>query len=116
MVISVERASPGRRPTAPRTCAGPWSEPARRPAVSVEPPPEILSGPVDVCVAVPKLSLDRPFPYLMPSDAAAGIGSLVSVPFHGRTTKGWVLGPAESLPAGRLLPVRRARSVIRFFD
>jgi primosomal protein N' (replication factor Y) (superfamily II helicase) len=71
---------------------------------------------VDVCVAVPRLSLDRPFTYLLPDDTDAGTGSLVSVPFHGRTVKGWVLGPATEIPAGRLLPVRRVRSSIRFFD
>jgi primosomal protein N' (replication factor Y) len=67
-------------------------------------------------VAVPKLSLDRPFTYLLPSEAGAGTGSLVSVPFHGRTLKGWVLGPAGEVPQGRLLPVRKVRSAVRFFD
>jgi primosomal protein N' (replication factor Y) (superfamily II helicase) len=71
---------------------------------------------VDVCVAVPKLSLDRPFTYLLPADAEAGTGSLVSVPFHGRTLKGWVLGPPAEVPEGRLLPVRKVRSTVRFFD
>ncbi len=75
-----------------------------------------LTGPVDVCVAVPKLSLDRPFTYLMPESSGAGTGSLVSVPFHGRTVRGWVLGPAEMVPPGRLLPVRKVRSPVRFFD
>ncbi|HYT30437.1 MAG TPA: hypothetical protein VEN82_06645, partial [Actinomycetota bacterium] len=79
-------------------------------------PPDVLAGPVDVCVAVPKLTLDRPFTYLLPEDAGAGIGSLVSVPFHGRTARGWVLGPAADIPGGRLLPVRSVRSPIRFFD
>jgi primosomal protein N' (replication factor Y) (superfamily II helicase) len=62
------------------------------------------------------LSLDRPFTYLLPSDEEAGTGSLVSVPFHGRTLKGWVLGPAGEVPEGRLLPVRKVRSAVRFFD
>src|SRR6266581_272340 len=75
-----------------------------------------LTGPVDVCVAVPKLSLDRPFTYVLPGDADAGVGSLVSVPFHGRTVAGWVLGPAAEIPSGRLLRVRTVRSAIRFFD
>jgi primosomal protein N' (replication factor Y) len=44
------------------------------------------------------------------------MGSLVSVPFHGRTVRGWVLGPAEEAPAGRLLPVKKVRSPVRFFD
>jgi primosomal protein N' (replication factor Y) len=76
----------------------------------------VLSGPVDVCVAVPRLALDRPFTYVLTEDQAAGTGSLVSVPFHGRTVKGWVLGPASEVPQGRLLPVRTVRSPIRYFD
>jgi primosomal protein N' (replication factor Y) len=71
---------------------------------------------VDVCVDVPLLALDRPFTYLAPDGADAGIGSLVSVPFHGRTVRGWVLGPAAEVPEGRLLPIRRVRSAVRFFD
>ena len=68
-------------------------------------------------VAVPRLSLDRPFTYLLEEGTAAGIGSLVSVPFHGRTVQGWVLGPpAEEVPSERLRPVRNVRSSIRFFD
>jgi primosomal protein N' (replication factor Y) len=79
--------------------------------------PHELEGPVDVCVAVPKLSLDRPFTYLLASGTGAGVGSLVSVPFHGRTVRGWILGPAsEGAPSGRLLPVRKVRSPVRFFD
>ncbi len=47
----------------------------------------------------------------------AATGSLVSVPFHGRTVKGWVLGPAsEDVPAERLRPIRKLQSRIRFFD
>lgn len=72
---------------------------------------------MDVCVAVPKLSLDRPFTYVLPGDAEAGTGSLVSVPFHGRTVKGWVLGPAtEDIPPARLRSVRKVLSPVRFFD
>ena len=41
---------------------------------------------------------------------------MVSVKFHGRTVKGWILGPAEQPPTGRLLPVTRVRSPVRFFD
>jgi primosomal protein N' (replication factor Y) (superfamily II helicase) len=78
--------------------------------------PDLPAGPVDVCVAVPRLALDRPFTYLLPEGAQAGIGSLVSVPFHGRMVRGWVLGPADEVPPGRLLPVRRVRSPVRFFD
>jgi len=74
-----------------------------------------LAGPVDVCVDVPKLALDRPFTYLLREDADVGIGSLVSVPFHGRTVRGWVLGPVEA-PPPRVLPVRRVLSAVRFFD
>jgi primosomal protein N' (replication factor Y) len=44
------------------------------------------------------------------------VGSLVSVPFHGRTVQGWILGPAAELPEGKLLSVRQVRSPIRFFD
>jgi len=40
----------------------------------------------------------------------------VSVPFHGRTVSGWVLGPAQDVPGGRLLRVRKLRSRVRFFD
>jgi primosomal protein N' (replication factor Y) len=66
---------------------------------------------------VPKLSLDRPFTYLVPEDAEAGMGNLVSVPFHGRTVKGWVLGPAtEDIPSARIRPIRTVLSPVRFFD
>jgi primosomal protein N' (replication factor Y) len=71
---------------------------------------------VDVCVNVPRLAVDRPFTYLAEADLGVGVGSLVSVPFHGRSVDGWVLGPAREAPEGRLLPVRRARSPVRFFD
>ena len=65
--------------------------------------------PVDVAVDIPKLELDRPFTYLLPEEHAPGTGLLVSVPFHGRTVKGWVLGPAGDVPK-RTLPVRRVLS------
>jgi primosomal protein N' (replication factor Y) (superfamily II helicase) len=72
---------------------------------------------VDVVVAVPKLELDRPFTYLLPEGTGAGVGSLVSVPFHGRTLKGWIVGPAsDEVPESRLRPVRTVRSPVRFFD
>ncbi|HEX2089829.1 MAG TPA: hypothetical protein VHI54_07890 [Actinomycetota bacterium] len=68
-------------------------------------------------VAVPRLSLDRPFTYLVDEDAGAGMGSLVSVPFHGRNVDGWILGrSAETPTAGRLLQIRRVKSSVRFFD
>jgi primosomal protein N' (replication factor Y) len=35
--------------------------------------------------------------------------------FHGKLTKGWVLGPTDDLPK-RTLPVMRAVSPVRFFD
>jgi len=76
----------------------------------------VLAGPVDVCVAVPRLAVDRPFTYVLNDEHAASTGSLVSVPFHGRTVKGWVLGPAVEVPEGRLLPVRKVHSHVRFFD
>ena len=65
---------------------------------------------------MPRLSLDRPFTYLLSDDQGGGTGSLVSVPFHGRTVSGWVLGPAAAVPRGKLLPVRKVRSPVRFFD
>src|SRR6266540_360917 len=45
-----------------------------------------------------RLSLDRPFTYVLPEGTGAGTGSLLSVPFHGRTLRGWVLGPAGEVP------------------
>src|SRR5919106_2901138 len=98
---SAARASPGRRPTAPRTSAGPSPEPG--------------GVPVDVAVDVPRLELDRPFTYLLPEEHAPGTGLRVSVSFHGRTVRGWVLGPAADVP-GRLLPVRRVLSKMALFD
>ena len=44
-----------------------------------------------------------------------GVGSLVSVPFHGRNVKGWVLGPSANVPA-RIADIRKVLSPIRFFD
>ena len=67
-------------------------------------------------MAVPRLELDRPFTYLLPEDSGAGVGSLVSVKFHGRTVRGWVLGPAEGTTTAKLLPVQRIRSPVAFFD
>jgi primosomal protein N' (replication factor Y) len=37
------------------------------------------------------------------------------VPFHGRTVRGWILGPGEEVPA-RTLPVRRVLSRVPLFD
>jgi primosomal protein N' (replication factor Y) len=76
---------------------------------------EGLSGPVGVCVDRPLLSLDRPFTYDLPAELGAGVGSLVQVPFHGRATRGWVLGPIEDLPK-RMLAVKKVVSPVRFFD
>jgi primosomal protein N' (replication factor Y) len=87
------------------------SQPRRRP-----PPGSGLSGvPVAVAVDLPRLELDRPFTYLLPGDRAPGTGLLVSVSFHGRTVRGWVLGPTEDVPA-RTLPVRRVLSRVPLFD
>ncbi|HYZ11681.1 MAG TPA: hypothetical protein VE962_07280, partial [Actinomycetota bacterium] len=73
-----------------------------------------MSGrPVAVCVDLPRLELDRPFTYLAPT--GAGPGNLVSVPFHGRTVKGWILGGTDEVPQ-RVLPVRRVLSAIPLFD
>ena len=43
------------------------------------------------------------------------MGSLVQVPFHGRSIKGWVLGATEDVPS-RILDVRKAVSPVRYFD
>ena len=77
--------------------------------------PRVLSGPVDVCIDRPLLSLDRPFTYDLPAELGAGVGSLVQVPFHGRNTRGWVLGPSNEMPAN-LLDVRKLVSPARAFD
>ncbi len=76
---------------------------------------DLLAGPVAVCVDRPLLSLDRPFTYDLPGELGAGVGSLVQVPFHGRATRGWVLGPAAEIPK-RTLAVKGAVSPVRFFD
>jgi primosomal protein N' (replication factor Y) (superfamily II helicase) len=76
---------------------------------------EVLAGPVGVCVDRPLLSLDRPFTYDLPAELGAGVGSLVKVPFHGRSTRGWVLGPTGDVPA-RMLAVSDVVSPVRFFD
>jgi primosomal protein N' (replication factor Y) (superfamily II helicase) len=83
--------------------------------ISADSSAERLSGPVDVCVDRPLLSLDRPFTYELPEELEAGVGSLVQVPFHGRATRGWVLGPGTDTPA-RLLRVKTTVSPVRFFD
>lgn len=67
-----------------------------------------------VAVDLPRLELDRPFTYLLPDDENAGVGTLVSVSFHGRTVKGWILGPADDVPE-RVLPIRRILSRIPLF-
>jgi primosomal protein N' (replication factor Y) len=63
------------------------------------------------------LSLDRPFTYLVPPGAEGdpGVGSLVKVPFHGRSVRGWVLGSTEDVPT-RTLTVEKVVSPVRFFD
>ena len=68
-----------------------------------------------VAVDLPRLELDRPFTYRLPDDLAPGTGLLVSVPFHGRTVHGWVLGPTDDVP-GRVLAVRRVLSRLPLFD
>ncbi|HEV2951115.1 MAG TPA: hypothetical protein VGZ51_03335, partial [Actinomycetota bacterium] len=74
-----------------------------------------LSGPVGICVDRPLLSLDRPFTYHLPAELDAGVGSLVQLPFHGRASRGWVLGPTDDLPK-RMLAVKKVVSPVRFFD
>ncbi|HWC32818.1 MAG TPA: hypothetical protein VG709_06790, partial [Actinomycetota bacterium] len=69
---------------------------------------------VDVCVDVPRLELDRPFTYLLPDGVEEATGHLVSVPFHGRTVKGWVLGPARELPR-RVVRIRGVLSAVPLF-
>ena len=71
--------------------------------------------PVAVAVNIPRLDLDRPFTYLLPEEHAPGTGLLVSVPFHRRTIRGWVLGPTDDVPS-RTLPVRRVLSKVPLFD
>ncbi len=68
-----------------------------------------------MCVDRPVLSLDRPFTYSLDASLGAGVGSLVQVPFHGRATRGWVLGPTDDVPA-RMLAVKKVVSPVRFFD
>jgi primosomal protein N' (replication factor Y) len=75
----------------------------------------VLAGRVDVCVDRPLLSLDRSFTYELPPELGAGVGSLVQVPFHGRATRGWILGPTRDEPQ-RILEVRKAVSPVRAFD
>ncbi|HEX6844935.1 MAG TPA: hypothetical protein VF235_07470 [Actinomycetota bacterium] len=99
---SAARSSPG-RPSIASTRSGARSA------------PEVLAGPVAVCVDRPVLSLDRPFTYDLPADLEAGLGSLVRFRFHGKLTRGWVLGPTDDVPS-RILPVMRRVSPTRFFD
>ena len=68
-----------------------------------------------ICVDRPLLSLDRPFTYELSEGLDAGIGSLVQVNFHGKATRGWVLGATDDVPH-RMLPVRKVVSPVRFFD
>ncbi len=96
-----------------RSEASPAPTPPDRAAEAEEPP--VLSGPVAVCVDRPLLALDRPFTYLLPEELGAGVGSLVTVPFHGRSVRGHVLGPTDDVPP-RVLPVRTVVSPVRFFD
>ncbi len=77
--------------------------------------PEVLAGPVAICVDRPILALDRPFTYELPRELDAGVGSLVRFRFHGKLTKGWVLGATTDVPA-RMLPVLGAVSNVRSFD
>jgi primosomal protein N' (replication factor Y) len=61
------------------------------------------------------LALDKPFTYDLPGALGAGIGSYVRFRFHGKLTRGWILGPTEDIPP-RVLPVMRTVSPVRFFD
>src|SRR5205823_11416549 len=86
----------------------------RRPPASAG-PVDTLSGPVSICLDRPVLSLDRPFTYELPPELEAGLGSLVQVRFHGKLTRGWVLGPTDDIPP-RMLKVHKLVSPVRFFD
>ncbi|MFL5799085.1 MAG: hypothetical protein ACJ77A_14295 [Actinomycetota bacterium] len=68
-----------------------------------------------MCVDRPLLSLDRPFTYSLDASLGAGVGSLVQVPFHGRATRGWVLGATDDVP-DRMLAVKKVVSPVRFFE
>jgi primosomal protein N' (replication factor Y) (superfamily II helicase) len=61
------------------------------------------------------LALDKPFTYDLPPELVAGVGSYVRFRFHGKLTRGWVLGPTDDVPP-RMLPVMRAVSPVWFFD
>ncbi|MCA1726663.1 MAG: hypothetical protein LC722_03115 [Actinobacteria bacterium] len=70
---------------------------------------------IDVAVRLPKLAVDRPFTYRLPETLEAGVGSLVQVPFHGRSVQAWVLGDSPEEPE-RVSEVRKVLSPVRFFD
>ena len=74
-----------------------------------------LAGPVAICVDRPLLSLDRTFTYNLPAELGAGLGSLVQVPFHGRSVRAWVLGSTDDVPS-KVLAVRKLVSPTRWFD
>lgn len=84
-------------------------------SAAASPEREVLSGPVDVCVDRPLLSLDRPFTYDLAAEIGATVGSVVKVPFHGRATRGWILGPSSDRPA-RMLAVRALAAAVPAFD
>ena len=69
---------------------------------------------VDVVVAVPGWSWTAPSRTSFPRASEAPTGTLVSVLFHGRTVKGWVVGPAAEIPR-RVLRVRRVLSRVPLF-
>ncbi len=71
---------------------------------------------VDVCVDRPKLALDRPFTYRVPTGMPVGTGSLIRVPFNRRLIRGWVLGEAAEVPRGRVLSIKEITSPARSFD
>lgn len=90
-----------------------WNVSHPRPRAERRRGPEADGWPVAVAVDLPRLELDRPFSYLAPEGTE--IGNLVSVPFHRRTVKGWVLGETDDVPQ-RILPVRRVLSRLPLFD
>jgi primosomal protein N' (replication factor Y) (superfamily II helicase) len=59
--------------------------------------------------------LDRPFTYDLAAELGGVVGSVVRVRFHGKLTRGWILGPTDDVPP-RMLPVNKLVSPVRAFD
>ena len=115
MSFAAPSTDAGRRRAEPDTFASEGMSLGARRAIGRGVPRSPLSGPVSVCINRPVLSLDRPFTYQLAEDVAAGVGSFVQVPFHGRRVRGWILGPTDDVPA-RITGVTKAVAPVRFFD